>query len=138
MALPTTIQTIVGLIGHGDAMALVRELGGQDFRFPTGRTSESWERLVEIVGPISAEKLSRVFGGSETYIALCVNAMRDDRNRQMIKRYDDLLREGHSSRGATSVLVQEFRPISNRTVQMIVNGPAPTMVSDLVAQGSLF
>ncbi|MFZ2269068.1 MAG: hypothetical protein WAV95_15945 [Azonexus sp.] len=138
MALPATIQTIVKLIGHGDAMALVRELGGQEFRFPMAKNSEKWEYLVEIVGPLSAGNLLATFSGSVVYIALCTNALRDDRDRRMIDRYERLLRERHSSRGAISILVQEFRPISNRTVRKIVNGPTPSMASELVAQGNLF
>lgn len=138
MALPATIQTIVGLIGHGPAMALVRELGGQDFRFPARREGSNWEALVEIVGPREARRLQEHFAGSETYIALCDNALRADRNRRMITRYDALLAAGHSSRGAVGILVQEFRPISNRSVEKIVNGPTPSAAPEMVAQGQLF
>jgi hypothetical protein len=138
MALPPTIQTIVGLIGHAKAMALVEALGGQDFRFPVRKQGDNWEVLVETVGPRAASALVDYFNGDEVYIALCNEALRADRNRRMIVRYDALLREGHSSRGAVSVLVQEFRPISNRTVEKIVNGPAPSAQPEMVTQGSLF
>lgn len=138
MALPATIQTIVDLIGHGATMALVDELGGQEFRFPVGKSSDKWAYLVEIVGAGRAEKLVGRFGGDAVYIALCVEALRADRNRKMIRRYEALLREGHSGRGAVSVLVQEFRPISYRTVEKVVNGPAPDALPEMVTQGQLF
>ena len=138
MALPSTVQTIVGLIGHGQAMTLVRELGGQDFRFPTSQKSANWEHLVEIVGYRSARSLVAHFGGEEIYIPLCDRSLRDDRNRRMIARYDALLVQGHSSRGAVSILVQEFRPISNRSVEKIVNGPVPSQAPEMVTQGQLF
>jgi hypothetical protein len=138
MALPPTIQTIVGLIGHSNTMALVRELGGDKFRFPTCKQGDKWEALLEIVGPRAAAVLANYFGGDDVYIALCVDAVRADRHRAIIARYSALLAEGHSGRGATSVLVQEFRPISYRTIEKVVNGPAPDEVSEMVTQGSLF
>lgn len=138
MALPTTIQTIVSLIGHGPTMELVRELGGNDFRFPSSRESANWEYLVEILGERLAGRLVERFRGEEVYIALCTQAVKADQHRQMIARYDTLLAEGHSSRGAVSILVREFRPISNRTVERIVNGPAPSAQPEMVVQGMLF
>lgn len=64
-------------------------------------------------------------GGEPIYIALCAAALRADRDRRMVKRYDELLRNGHSGQGAVSVIVREFAPISNRTVEKIVNSPLP-------------
>lgn len=138
MALPSTIQTIVDIVGHGPAMDLVREFGGQDFRFPARCDGANWEALVEIIGERLSTKLQARFAGTETYIALCDRALRADRDRRMIARYDALLRKGYSSRGAVGILVQEFRPISNRTVEKIVNGPVPSAAPEMVAQGSLF
>lgn len=139
MALPPTIQTIVGLIGYGATMALVAELGGQDFRFPTQTMGENWEALVEIVGARCARALLEHFRGEEVYIALCDRALRLDRHRRLIQRYDKLLAEGHSGRGAVSILVREFKPISNRQVEKIVNRPAPSsMAPEMVVQGELF
>jgi hypothetical protein len=138
MALPATIQTIVSIIGHGPAMEIVRAFGGQDFRFPARPVGANWEALVEIIGERLAGKLQAHFPGDEVYIALCDRALRADRDRRMIARYEALLSEGHSSRGAVSILVQEFRPIANRTVEKIVNGPVPSTVPEMETQGSLF
>lgn len=138
MALPATIQTIVDLIGHGPAMALVRELGGNEFRFPLRKDSANWCALAEIIGESRTARLVEKFGGDEIYIALCDRALRQDRNARMIARYEALLGQGHSCRGAVIVLVQEFRPISNRQVQKIINGPTPSLVPEMVTQGSLF
>jgi Mor family transcriptional regulator len=138
MALPATIQTIVRLVGHAKAMSMVQDLGGQSYRFPVSRKSDVWEHLVEIIGARSAEVLCQEFGGSEVYIALCHHAIKADRNRSMIARYEALLAEGHSSRGAVTVLVREFR-MSNRQIEKIVNGPSPAgEVMEMVTQGSLF
>lgn len=137
MALPKTIQTIVELIGHADAMALVRELGGREIRVPATKAGATWEYLVEIVGPTSAARLWERYRGTELYIALCTRALKADRNRLMITRYDALLAQGHSSRGAVGILVGEHR-ICYRSVEMIVNGPVPSAAPEMVSQGQLF
>lgn len=50
----------------------------------------------------------------------------------------ELLQDGgHSGRGAVSVLVREFAPISNRWVEKIVNAPMPEVVG-LQVQAELF
>lgn len=138
MALPATIQTIVALIGHSQTMALVREFGGDNFRFTTTQGSANWESLVEVIGPRATRILCEHFNGDAVYIALCDQALKADRNRRMVSRYEALLNEGHSSRGAVSVLVKEFRPISNRSVEMIVNRPVTSTTSELEVQGQLF
>lgn len=138
MALPAVILEIIDVIGHGKAMALVHEFGGQELRIPKTDSSATWAALAEVIGERAMERLSAAFGGGEPlYIALCTRALQQDRNRKMIARYDSLLRESHSSRGAVSILVREFRPISYRQVEKIINSPlpAPTQVAE---QGQLF
>lgn len=138
MSLPPTIQTIVSIVGHARAMALVNEFGGREIRFPALQQGVNWEALVEVVGETPAKRLCERFRGDEVYIAICDKALRHDRNCRMITRYDALISQGHSSRGAVGILTQEFRPISNRTVENIVNGPMPSMVPEMVQQGQLF
>lgn len=138
MALPPTIEIFVSLIGHGPTMELVRAFGGNDFRFPARREGANWEALVELIGERLAGRLLDRFAGDEVYIALCTKAVRADQNRKMITRYDALLAEGHSSRGAVSILVRENAPISNRTVEKIVNGPVPPALPEVATQGILF
>lgn len=137
MSLPAVIQEIVGIIGHGQAMELVRAFGGQELRVPKTDASDTWAALVEVIGEPLTKALAGVFGGEPVYIALCDRALRADRNRKMIARYERLLAEGHSSRGAVSVLVREFRPISNRQVEKIVNGALPEP-SAVAVQAVLF
>ena len=137
MSLPVVVQEIVGIIGHGPAMELVRAFGGQELRVPKTDASDTWAALVEIIGEPLTRALAAVFGGEPVYIALCDRALRHDRNRNMIARYEKLLGQGHSSRGAVSVLVREFRPISNRQVEKIVNSPLPE-ASGVAVQAVLF
>lgn len=136
--LPETIRSLIAVVGHAQTMSLVAEIGGQDFRWPAGKKSDVWEYLVEIVGPKSAERLIAQFGGTEMYIPLCSRAIAADRRRRIVTRYDELLRSGNSSRGAISILVREFRPISNRTIQTMVNKPMDDGIGAMETQGSLF
>ena len=138
MALPATIQTIVAIIGHGPTMNFVREFGGDDFRFPRLREGATWESLVEIIGERLAILLVERFKGDKVYIALCKKSIEHDRKLAIIARYDALLKQGHSSRGAVSIIVREFRPISNRNVENIVNRPMLSTVPEMVTQGRLF
>lgn len=138
MALPAVIQEIIGIIGHGRAMALVHEFGGQELRIPKTEGSDTWAALVEVIGETAMIALAKALGGGEPlYIALCQQALKQDRNRKMIGRYESLLKQGHSGRGAVSILVREFRPISNRQVEKIVNSPLPAP-STVTSQGQLF
>jgi hypothetical protein len=136
--LPKVIEEIIRIIGHGKAMELVREFGGQEMRIPRTESSDTWAALVEVIGEHATRALSDAFAGSEAiYIAQCTAAIKAERNRLMISRYESLLKDGHSGRGAVSVLVREFKPISNRWVEQIVNSPVP-MPTKYEAQGELF
>jgi len=119
-------------------MDMVREFGGQVIRFPKTEGGDIWAALEEVIGARATRTLCDTYGGEEDiYVPLCDRAIRAERNRQLIARYEDLVAHGHSSRGAISVLVREFRPISNRQVINIINAPTPApSLTD--TQGSLF
>lgn len=138
MPLPVVIQEIIRYIGHSRTMALVSAFGGQEIRIPKTEGSDVWAAIAEVIGESATRKLSDGMGGGEpVYIALCSRAVKADRNRRMIERYDHLLRHGHSGRGAVSVLVREFAPISNRWVEQVVNAPLPE-TSGIKVQPELF
>ncbi len=138
MALPVVIQEIIRYIGHSHAMALVQAFGGQELRIPKTEGGDTWAALVEVIGERATRQLAAgMAGGEPIYIALCARAVKADRNRRLIARYDQLLREGHSGRGAVSILVREFAPISNRWVEKIVNAPVPEPTG-LIIQPDLF
>ncbi len=137
MALPSVIQELVALIGHAKTMALVQEFGGQELRIPRTEASDTWAALAEIIGEPAMKGLAKYFGGGEPiYIAFCDAALRADRNRRMIARYESLLRDGHTGGGAVSVLVREFR-LSYRQIEKIINAPLPEP-SGVAEQGQLF
>ncbi len=136
MALPPVIVEIIRLIGHGKAMALVHEFGGQNLRFPKGEGGALWAALVECIGERATRALCAALGGEEVYIAFCLLALKQDRNRKMIARYEKLIKQGHSSRGAVSIMVQEYK-LSYRQIEKIINAPLPEP-STVAVQAQLF
>lgn len=135
--LPPTIQEFVSAIGHTKTMELVREFGGQNLRIPRTEGSDTWAALVEVIGERAAQVLADRFGGDDPiYIAKCAQAIRADRNRKLIARYERLLKEGHSSTGAVSILVRESK-LSYRQVENIINQPLPAP-TEMALQGALF
>lgn len=136
--LPPIVQEIVDLIGHSKAMAFIREFGGQELKFPRTGASDSWHYIAEVIGVKATNKLGDTFGNQGyIYIPMCTRPMKLERNRHMIQRYDALLKEGHSARGAVQILVREFRPINHRHVERIVNSPMPE-AQTMSAQRDLF
>lgn len=137
MSLPAVILDIIGVIGHAKTMLLVQEFGGQELRIPASDASDTWHALAEVIGERSMERLAKAFSCEDKiYIAFCQKAIRDERNRKMIARYEKLINEGHSGRGAVSILVREFR-LNYRQIEKIVNSPLPEP-SVVAEQGQLF
>lgn len=137
MSLPPVILEIVGLIGHGKAMDLVREFGGQELRIPKTDASDDWHALAEVIGEAATRTLCAHYERhKDLYIAKCIRALAADRNRKIIARYEKLLKEGHRSRGAVSILVRESR-LSYRQIEKILNRPTPEP-SGLAVQVELF
>lgn len=137
MSLPAVIQDIIGVIGHAKTMALVQEFGGQELRIPASDASDTWHALAEVIGERAMERLSKAFAKEgKIYIAFCQKALRDDRNRKIVARYEKLIKEGHTSYGAVSILVQEVR-LSYRQIENILNAPLPEP-SAVAEQGQLF
>lgn len=136
MALPAVIEEIIRIIGHGPTMELIRAFKRRELRIPRTETPAMFAALAEVIGEPAARALVRAYGGEELYIACCHRAVLDDRNRRLIARYDALLGEGHSGRGAVSILVGEY-DICYRRIEKIVNSPAP-QPSATPVQPSLF
>lgn len=137
MSLPVVILQIIDVIGHAKTMALVQEFGGQEIRIPASDKSDTWHALAEVIGERAMERLAKAFSREDKiYIAFCQKALRDERNRKIVARYDKLLSEGYSGRSAVSILVREFR-LNYRQIEKIVNSPLPEP-SAVAEQGQLF
>lgn len=88
--LPKSAQRLVDVIGLDSTIRLVRAEGGNELRIPgtvVGH-SQMWERLVEIVGTDMAKLMVEYFGDTRVYVPTCAAALRQVRNRDIIRRYD--------------------------------------------------
>lgn len=88
--LPKSVRDIIELVGLHPAMALVREFPGNIIKVPTGSVEDGKMRmrLIGLMGPEAADKFIATYGGERLAIPRCVEAMRDERDRQIIGDYD--------------------------------------------------
>ncbi len=88
--LPEVVQQLNALIGLDATIALVKEEGGNELRLPSvvDGSSPMWARLVEIVGHNAAELLVRCWPDTRLYVPMCSPALRAQRNRDIVQRYD--------------------------------------------------
>lgn len=137
--LPPLIQRFITLIGHTKTMLFVKEFGGQLFYVPRTDRCENWHALAEIIGERATRRLadSEYAAHEHVYVPMCFKALKIERNRKMIERCDALVREGNTIRAAVNVLTREFRPISYRQVQSIINQPVPA-ATQILSQPDLF
>lgn len=137
--LPPLVTRFIALIGHGKTMMIVNEFGGQQLYIPRTENGENWHALVEVIGERATRRLaeSEYAAQEPVYIPLCHKAIRAERNRKIAARCDALLKEGCTMRGAISVISREFKPISYRQVQSIINKPLPE-ATEFSAQRDLF
>lgn len=138
MSLPAGIKSIVDVIGHTKAMLLVGVFGGGWIVFPRQPGSDTWRELADLIGEADTQRLGVAFGGANNrmYIAKCAAALRAERNKAIIGRYDELLGLGNSGNKAVAAMVKEFY-LSYRQLENIINAPVPES-NDLDKQAELF
>lgn len=134
--LPPMIREFVRLVGHAKTMRLVADFGGTRLRMTDSEDHPDHQALIESIGAKATKALTAAFKAEgEVYVAKCDRALRDDRNRRIIQRYDELLKGGYSSPAAAQVLAREHR-LSYRTIETVVNTQSPDQ-SALATQLSL-
>lgn len=123
-ALPRTAREIAALIGIEALLAFVEEFGGQEIIFPkceNGVAAEHFAHLVEIIGRDNVCKLQMHFGhGIRIGVPVCARAQQVLRNREIIKAYDELLKQMSQPKAVTA-LVRRYR-LTSKMVENIVNG----------------
>lgn len=130
--LPDTIRQIESVIGLSATIALINEFGGQTMFVPS-KECASWHAIAEVIGNGAMASLARRYGGDELYIARCVDAMRELRDRRIRARFDRLTTgDSPMTAGAAyAALVQEHK-LSDRQIRKIL------LRTDRVAQPDLF
>lgn len=87
--LPESVRDIVELVGLPAALALVKTYGGIYLKVPVGRREgQTRARLIEIMGHDAAKKFIAHHGGERLGIPRCAAALRDERDRSIIRDYD--------------------------------------------------
>ena len=118
--LPDTIRQIESVIGLSATTALINAFGGQTMFVPS-KECASWHAIAEVIGEPATVALAKALGGDELYIARCVNAMRELRNRRIRARFDRLTTgDSPMTAGAAyAALVQEYK-LSDRQIRKIL------------------
>lgn len=87
--LPKSVRDIVELVGLTAAIALVKAYGGIYLKVPIGqREGQTRAYLIEIMGHDAALKFIAHYGGERLGIPRCDAALRDERDRRIIRDYD--------------------------------------------------
>lgn len=121
--LPPIIEQLVSLIGIDAVQALVEaRLLGYRQRVGRSRDCEWWREWADVVGDGAADTVMHAWAGEDIYFPACYDAVRAERNRQIVARYDALIAEGTSARRAVRQLCRAFR-LSDRQIESIVNRP---------------
>lgn len=88
--LPATARQLVEIIGLDATIELVKAEGGNELRIPdvVGGASRMWARLQEIIGDEAATSLVERCRHTGVYVPMCVAALRAERNRDILARFD--------------------------------------------------
>lgn len=136
--LPPIIEQLVGIIGIECVQLLVEaRLLGYRQRIGRSRECEWWREWADVIGDGPTDAAMRVWAGQEIYFPACADAVRAERNRQIVLRFERLTRvEGLSATRAVRRLCRDFR-LSDRTIDGIINAPQQD-ASELEKQLGLF
>lgn len=84
--LPESLREIREVIGWPATMQLVRERGGLPVMVP--KTMRADHPLAQLLGIEAAGRLSAIYGGEVIKIPRAISALRCNRDREILRRYD--------------------------------------------------
>ena len=136
--LPPVIEQLVGIVGIECVQQLVEaRLLGYRQRIGRSRECEWWREWADVIGDGPTDAVMRVWAGQQIYFPACADAVRAERNRQIVLRFDQMTRgEGLSAGRAVRRLCQQFR-LTDRTIDSIVNSEQQA-ASEIEKQLNLF
>lgn len=130
------VKLLISVIGESAAIRMmdVKNFGGGSFDFPkseTGLGAQTFAALAEVVGMPNAQRLCNHFGGERLYIPNLASQYRQERNKNIVKKYN----------GGSTVreLMREYG-LSDRRVWEILKTTDMTQVNQIsrYVQESLF
>ena len=135
--LPPIIEQLVGIVGIECVQQLVEaRLLGFRQRIGRSRECEWWREWSDVIGDGPTDAVMRVWAGQAIYFPACADAVRAERNRQIVLCFDQMTREGLSAGRAVRRLCQQFR-LSDRTIDGIINSEQQA-ASEIEKQLNLF
>lgn len=136
--LPPIIEQLVGIVGIECVQQLVEaRLLGYRQRIGRSRECEWWREWADVIGDGPTDAVMRVWAGQQIYFPACADAVRAERNRAVVRCFDEMTRrEGLSASRAVRRLCRQFR-LSDRTIDSIINAPLQD-ASELEKQLGLF
>lgn len=122
--LPPIIEQLVGIVGIESVQALVdsRMLGFRQ-RVGRSRACEWWQEWADVIGAEHTDAVMQVWAGQHVYFPACSDAVRAERNRQIVAAFDALLIEGCSARRALRKLSRQYRLSDRHLEQFVIARP---------------
>lgn len=136
--LPPVIEKLVGIVGIDAVQALVdTRLLGYRQRIGRSRECEWWREWSDVIGEGLTDAVMKVWAGEQIYFPACADAVRAERNRQIVAAFDQLLVEGCSARRALRKLSRKYRLSDRHLEQFVINRPTQA-ASEIEKQLNLF
>lgn len=90
-SLPMSVREMVDHLGLSTALTIVRLYGGTTWRVPLGVREDGAviTRLKEHLGEDAAQRLVACYGGEHLTVARCAQALRDARDKNIQRDYDN-------------------------------------------------
>lgn len=102
-------QDVIDLIGRDAAQALVARYGGTTLYIPVRRRRGGFfDELCQSIGHEAAELLTHTYASLNLAIPVMAGTQRQNRDRQIQRRFDELTGGGLSARKTVTKLAREF------------------------------
>lgn len=110
--LPESLREVVEILGLSATLQLVNSHGGTRLFVP--KQVKAQHHLANLLGIEQARRLSDHFGGESLTIPRMANAMRGQRNREIVRRYD---------RGESVRILAHAYHLTDRQIYTILSRP---------------
>lgn len=122
--LPPSAIELFEALGVSDAIAVIDGLGGALWYIPTpheGRHLPSQINITALVGERLWERLQAHFAGRMLNIPMCAKLMRELRNQEISRRFEDGIRNGEPVRMIAFRLGREYK-LSAKQINQVAYG----------------
>lgn len=125
LPLPAHVREIARVVGLPNALRLVSELGGTTWEFAKGANRNGQIKVAalgDILGEEGAALLTIHLGGGKVYIPQCAAALRQLRDLEIHRQFEQAVREGVSANIVVAELARTYK-LSDRRIWIILKKP---------------